>query len=130
MRYLTVEEILLIHEYEIQRYGGLPGLKDITLLESACHRPQTSYGGLELYKTPFEKGAALIHAIIANHPFADGNKRTAMVAGLTFLNLNNYILRLTKKEFMDIALDTATKKLTIPNLANLLEKNCNAKGRT
>ena len=123
MKYLTVAEVFLIHEYEIQRYGGFPGLRSIELLESAVFRSQTSYGGKELYETLFEKTASLIHALISNHPFVDGNKRTAMVSGAVFLLLNGYSLELAQERFVKIGLDGANKKLLPKDLAVFIEES-------
>jgi len=123
VRYLSVEEILLIHEYELQRYGGMPGIRSIELLESSVQRPQTSYGGKELFNTPFEKAASLIHSIIKNHPFIDGNKRTAMISGTAFLKINGYILRLGQKEYESIALNIANNKLELETLFDIVSIN-------
>jgi len=123
MRYLTVAEVFLIHEHDLQRYGGSSGLRSIALLESAVFRPQTSYGGEELYETIFEKTASMIHAIISNHPFIDGNKRTAMVSGAVFLNLNGYSLELTQEKFVEVAMAVASKKMLLKDLAVSIEEN-------
>jgi death-on-curing protein len=122
MRYLSVEEILLIHEFELQRYGGLLGIRSIELLESSVQRPQTRYGGKELFNTPFEKAASLIHSIIANRPFMDGNKRTALVSGTVFLRLNGYTLNLSQKEFVKIALDVTNRTVELEDLAKVLRR--------
>ncbi len=123
MRYLSVEEVLLIHEYQLQRYGGSPGLRSIHLLESSVCRPQTSYGGNELYRTPFDKAACLIHSLILNHPFIDGNKRTGMVAGTLFLRLNGYSLKLSTKNYVKTALEIANHSLELGDLSETLGAN-------
>ncbi len=123
MRYLSVEEIILIHEYELQRYGGAPGIKSIELLESAVHRPKTSFGGQEEYSTKFEKAAALMHALIKNHPFTDGNKRTALVASIVLLKLNGLKVNLGQKRLVEHILNIAKRQLSVQETANLLKKN-------
>jgi death-on-curing protein len=81
--YLTLAEVLAIHADQIERYGGSPGVRDRGLLESALYRPQTGdYGDL------FEEAAALWESLAQNHPFIDGNKRTAFAATYTFLVIN------------------------------------------
>ncbi len=80
MRYLTVGEVIAFNRAEV---GG-DALADFGLLESAVLRPQTTIGGLDAYPSVHEKAAALIHSLIRNHPFVDGNKRTAVVATFTF----------------------------------------------
>lgn len=81
--YLTVAEVLEIHTDQIQRYGGSPGVRDHGLLESAVLRPQTGY-----YADVIEEAAALWESLSQNHPFIDGNKRTAFAATYTFLAIN------------------------------------------
>jgi death-on-curing protein len=81
--YLTVAEVLAIHEDQIQRYGGDHGVRDHGLLISALYRPQTGY-----YTDPIEEAAALWESLAQNHPFIDGNKRTAFACTYTFLAVN------------------------------------------
>jgi len=81
--YLTVVEILAIHEDQITRYGGAAGVRDRCLLEAALYRPQTGY-----YADLIEEAAALWESLAQNHPFIDGNKRTAFAAVFTFLAIN------------------------------------------
>jgi len=86
--YLTTVEVLAIHTDQIDRYGGAHGVRDHGLLESALYRPQTGY-----YADLIEEAAALWESLSQNHPFVDGNKRTAFGAVYTFLAING--LRLT-----------------------------------
>jgi death on curing protein len=81
--YLTVGEVLAIHEDQIQRYGGDPGVRDHGLLISALYRPQTGH-----YADLIEEAAALWESLAQNHPFIDGNKRTAFASTYTFLAIN------------------------------------------
>jgi death-on-curing protein len=81
--YLTMAEILAMHEDQINRYGGSTGVRDHGLLESALYRPQTGY-----YADLIEEAAALWESLAQNHPFIDGNKRTAFAATYTFLAIN------------------------------------------
>jgi death on curing protein len=81
--YLTLAEVLAMHADQIERYGGLPGVRDYGLLESALYRPQTGY-----YADLVEEAAALWESIAQNHPFIDGNKRSAFAATYTFLAIN------------------------------------------
>jgi death-on-curing protein len=81
--YLTVAEVLAIHADLIDRYGGLQGIRDQGLLEAALYRPQTGY-----YADLIEEAAALWESLSQNHPFLDGNKRTAFAATYTFLAIN------------------------------------------
>ena len=81
--YLTLAEVLAIHADQIERYGGAHGVRDPGLLEAALYRPQTGY-----YVDLIEEAAALWESLSQNHPFVDGNKRTAFAATYTFLAIN------------------------------------------
>lgn len=81
--YLTVLEVLAIHDDQINRYGGTQGVRDHGLLEAALYRPQTGY-----YADLVEEAAALWESLSQNHPFLDGNKRTAFAVMYTFLAIN------------------------------------------
>jgi death-on-curing protein len=85
--YLTIAEVLAIHKLQIDQYGGLDGIRDRGLLESAVFRPQTGY-----YNTLAEEAAALMESLANNHPFLDGNKRVAFAAAHTFLLVNGFDL--------------------------------------
>jgi death-on-curing protein len=85
--YLTVGEVLQIHRELIDAYGGIHGLRDQRLLESAVFRPQIGY-----YRTVAEEAAALMESLANNHPFLDGNKRIAFAAAHTFLLINGHDL--------------------------------------
>lgn len=86
--YLTVIEVLAIHEDQIERYGGAHGVRDPGLLEAALYRPQTGY-----YAGLIEEAAALWESLAQNHPFIDGNKRTAFAVTYTFLAINGGALQ-------------------------------------
>lgn len=92
MNWMTIEELLLIHERVIEATGGLKSHVNLGSLESALSRPFTSFAGQEMFPTLHDKIGALIHSIIAFHPFVDGNKRTALVAADVCLRLNGYRL--------------------------------------
>jgi len=92
MNWITLAELALIHEWVIQETGGVHGITNPGGLESSLERPFTKFGGIELFPDLSSKIAALIHSLIAFHPFADGNKRTALVAADVCLRLNGYRL--------------------------------------
>jgi death-on-curing protein len=94
--YLTVAEVLAIHEDQIQRYGGELGVRDHGLLISALYRPQTGY-----YADLIEEAAALWESLAQNHPFIDGNKRTAFASTYTFLAINGARLTAEWQEIAD-----------------------------
>ena len=86
--YLTAEAVKAIHEEVLAAHGGSPGLRDLALLESAVAAPQATYGGEALLKEAVEIAAAYLFYLCSNHPFVDGNKRTALAACLVFLEAN------------------------------------------
>jgi death-on-curing protein len=90
--FLTLAEVLGIHRDQIKRYGGGGGVRDIGLLRSAIAAPQARFEGRFLHRDLFEMAAAYLFHVARNHPFVDGNKRTAAVAAVVFLQLNMVVL--------------------------------------
>jgi death on curing protein len=97
--YLTMAEVLAMHVDLIERYGGSHGVRDAGLLESALFRPQTGY-----YADLIEEAAALWESMSQNHPFIDGNKRTAFAATYTFLAINGARLTANARQTQDFVL--------------------------
>jgi death-on-curing protein len=89
-RFLTLDEVLALHADQIRRYGGMAGLRDAGLLESAVAVPRAAFGGDFLHDSTFEQAAAYLFHLCRNHPFLDGNKRTALAAALAFLWLEGH----------------------------------------
>jgi death on curing protein len=87
--FLTLAEVVEIHADQIHRYGGQAGVRDLGLLESALAQPEASFAGAWLHKDHYEMAAAYAYHLCQNHPFIDGNKRTALAAALVFLELND-----------------------------------------
>jgi death on curing protein len=83
VRFLSLDEVLAIHERMLRDFGGSPGVRDMGLLESALHRPATGY-----YETLPAMASALMESLLMNHAFVDGNKRVAVAATDVFLRLN------------------------------------------
>lgn len=86
--YLTLQDILALHDVLLHRYGGSEGLRDRGAIESAVFRPQCGY-----YTNVIEEVCALMESLLINHPFVDGNKRTAFAACDVFLRINGYHLQ-------------------------------------
>lgn len=98
VHYLTLDEAIAIHQGLIERFGGLEGVRDLGLLESALYRPRTGY-----YQDLAEMAAALFESLLMNHAFIDGNKRAAFFATDIFLRLNGWKLKVepnTAHEFL------------------------------
>jgi len=103
--------------------GGSHGLRDFGLLDSAVTRPQASFDGKDLYPTIFLKAGALLHSLLRNHPFVDGNKRTAMFSGMTFLELNGYTFVAEQDEIVLYALRIENENLSVEEIALWLEEH-------
>lgn len=95
-RYLSVADIIQINLEMVEQWGGLSGIRDSGALESAAARPQSGY-----YTDVIEEAAALCESLLQNHPFVDGNKRTAVTATGVFLRLNGYELIFVDREMYD-----------------------------
>ena len=102
VRFLSVEDVLLIHEDTIAHEGGGAGLRDPALLESAVMIPQQSYQGAFLHKDLASMAAAYLFHLARNHPFVDGNKRAAALSALVFLDSNG-VIRLPEPHLMEQA---------------------------
>lgn len=90
MRFLSRDELLLLHRRVIAASGGAHGVRDIGAIDSAVDQPRASFGGEDLYPDLVAKAAALCFSVVCNHPFVDGNKRVGHAAMETFLLLNGY----------------------------------------
>lgn len=121
--YLTLEQILFIHQDQIERYGGSSGLRELSLLESAIFRPQTMFSGKDLYHDFFEKAAALLHSVVMNYAFIDGNKRAGAAAMLVFLELNHVHIFLDNKELEETILKIENEKWKIEQITNWLKNS-------
>lgn len=95
--FLTVSEVLAIHSILIEKYGGLDGTRDTGLLESAVYRPQNGF-----YRDIVEEAASLMESLLINHPFIDGNKRTAYGACAVFLKINGKQIQATSAEIYEM----------------------------
>ena len=119
--FLTVAEIIEFHDLEIISAGGASGIRDMHGLESAVGAPKATFAGVHLMPL-FEMAATYINSIAFNHPFVDGNKRTALASALTFLYLNGFEIEEDyDEELADIMLDLLAKKISKDDLAEHLK---------
>lgn len=112
MTYLTADEVIRLQAMVIAQSGGLAGVKDRGLIESAVALPRQSFGGADLYPTLADKAAALGYSLAANHGFEDGNKRIAHAAMETFLVMNGHELSAGVDEQTDVFWRLAGKRMT------------------
>jgi len=120
---ILFEDILNLHKFSIQKYGGSHGLRDSGLLESAIARPFQSFGGEDLYPSIFEKAAALGESLIINHPFIDGNKRTGAVAMAALLEENGIIICANEEKFYDFVISISTGEKKYEEIVEWLKEN-------
>lgn len=108
MKYLTKEQVIYLHKQLIQEFGGMEGIRNEGLLESAIASPFQTFSLKEFYPTIEEKAARLGYGLVSNHCFIDGNKRIGAHAMLVFLALNDIQLDFTQEELIQIFLDLAS----------------------
>ena len=106
--FLDVHDVLVVHADQIERYGGADGLRDLGLLDSALAQPRATFDSNLLHTDIFEMAAAYLYHIVRNHPFLDGNKRTALAAALVFLDLNGRTVDAPEGSLHDLTLAVAT----------------------
>jgi death-on-curing protein len=124
MKLLTVQDVQLIHMQIIDASGGSQGTRAVDRIESAVAAQNQEVFGTQLYPTVFEKAAAMVRGIVADHPFVDGNKRTGIMVGLTLLNLNGKdTSSIDDKELEDFAVKIATDHLSVADIAKWLERH-------
>ena len=104
---ISLNEVLAIHDILIERFGGARGVRDQAGLESAVNRPYQTFDGQELYPHTVDKAAAIFESIISNHPFVDGNKRTAYVLMRLLLRVGTLDIRATADEKFDFVIKAA-----------------------
>ena len=123
MRYITLNEILFLHQQLIEQFGGSEGVHDLNALESALAQPRMSFGGEDLYPHLAKKAAALGFSLIKNHAFVDGNKRTAHATIETFLVMNGYEIAAPSDEQAQIILDVAANIINRDNFTIWLNEH-------
>ena len=115
--YLSRDQLLAIHAAQLARFGGARGVPDVGALESAVARPAMTFAGEDLYPDLAAKAAALMHSIIMNHPFADGNKRVGIMAAELFIELNDARLLAGDDELVGLTLAVARGELDAERVA-------------
>ena len=122
MEYISLEEVLYLHDIIIAETGGAEGIRDFGLLHSAIERPKASFAGRDLYFDVSSKAASLLYSLILNHPFIDGNKRTAIACFIRFLDINGIVLKTDQKQLIDLVLRIERKKMTIKDVISWFKK--------
>lgn len=115
--HLGIEQVLALHKIQIARFGGSAGGRDRGGLEAAVARPRMTFGGEDLYEDHAAKAAALMHSLVMNHPFVDGNKRVGAHAALLFLQANELAFLFSPAELTELTLATARGEVSAEAIA-------------
>ena len=121
IEYLTIEQVIELHDEMLKRYGGLPGIRDKNLLWSAIDAPKAAMFGQEMYPSVYEKAAAYLYHLVCNHPFNDANKRTGFAVTLVFLEVNGAKQAFQKKDLENLVIEVAKGKETKERITKFLK---------
>jgi len=121
--FLTLDEVLSLHAEQIRLFGGSSGIRDVGLLQSATGSVEATFGGAFLHETIFAMAAAYLYGICRNHPFIDGNKRTAVGAALTFLEMNGVEVDADEDAFYDLVIGIAEGRVSKAAVTVFLEQH-------
>ena len=115
--YLSVEQLLRLHRLQVDAHGGPRGIQDRGRLDAAAARPQMTFDGDDLYPDLPAKAAALMHSIVMNHPFVDGNKRVGAMAAEMFLAINGLALVAAEDDLVVTTLAVAAGEISAEALS-------------
>lgn len=121
--FISKADVLAIHKRQVEKFGGLDGVRDEDLLDSALAQPQATFFGELLHSTIPAQAAAYLYHLAKNHPFLDANKRTAFATTIAFLGINGYELNMTEEEAYVMVMQVAQGEMTKEELASLLEQH-------
>jgi len=128
--FLSLEAVIEIHKRGIEKYGGSPEIRDLALLESAIAQPQAGFGDEHLHGSIYEMAAAYLYHITQNHPFVDGNKRTATVTTNVFLLINGETFDPDDGELVELVYAVARGEKGKAEIAEFIRKNCLCRSRS
>lgn len=121
--YFSGADVVAFHDLIIQGSGGLYGLRDLKALESCIECPKMSFNGCDFYVSLAEKAAALLFFLAKNHPFNDGNKRTAVMSSILFLKMNGLLVKNPLK-IEDLVVEVACNRKTLKDCFDCFEEVC------
>ena len=119
--FLALDEVLGLHAEQIRLFGGSSGIRDVGLLQSAMGSVEATFGGAFLHETILAMAAAYLYGICRSHPFIDGNKRTAVGAALTFLEMNGVEVDADEDAFYDLLIRVAEGRVSKASVTVFLE---------
>ncbi|MBP6551577.1 MAG: type II toxin-antitoxin system death-on-curing family toxin [Flavobacterium sp.] len=120
---ISIKEVEIIHNILIDKFGGSKGIRDIGLLESALARPFATFDDNDLYPNPTEKASAILESIVINHPFIDGNKRTAYTLMRLILLENGLDIFASQESKYDLVISASTGKFRFDEIKNWIQSN-------
>ena len=120
--FLTDEDVVAIHADQFGEFGGAQGIRDPGLLSSAVAQPRATFGGAFLHADLYDMAAAYLYHLTKNHPFVDGNKRTAMIAALEFLDLNGVDVETEAPSLFDLLVGVAAGRVSKIDAAHELRR--------
>ena len=122
MIYLHKQQILKLHNRTINEFGGIHGIRDERMLDSALANPLQTFAGFDLYPTCVDKAVQLCYGLIKNHPFLDGNKRIALHSMLILISINGLKIECAHDELIDIIFKVADGSFNSSDLLQLLKE--------
>ena len=125
--FLTFAEVIEIHDYQIEHFGGSDGLRSVEMLKSAIGMPSSTFSGEYLHPTIPEMAAAYLFHLVENHPFLDGNKRVGAMAALVFLDLNGFEFDATDEQFTDLVMRVASGEMLKPEVVLFFQQHSHGK---
>lgn len=120
---IRLADVLELHRKSIEDFGGSDGVRDMGLLEAAIARPFQTFGGNDLYASNLEKAAALGESLVKNHPFLDGNKRTGLLAMVSFLINNGYALKAIPDDLYNFIINISIGAISFEEIVAWLREN-------
>ena len=121
--FVDIELAIAIHDDLIDTFGGSLGIRDLALLESALAQPQASFFGSLLHEKIEEQAAAYLYHICKNHPFIDGNKRTALGVMEAFLGINGWELNISNQDLENLVLEVANDRLDKSSITEIIKEH-------
>ena len=119
-KFLTLNQVIALHQLQIDQFGGSPGVKDEGILLSALGQPESGFGDEYFHKDLYEMAAAYLFHLVKNHAFNDGNKRIAALAAAVFLQVNGLMVTADEDEFEKLVLDAAQSLASKEQIAEFL----------
>ncbi len=123
MKPLTIEEVIAINAGIVHATGGSIGLRDAGALAMCVTKPFQSFGGKETYPDVFSKAAAVLESIARNHPFIDGNKRTAFISAVRVIERNGYLTHFDNRDVEEMMVRIVVEKTPLEEIVAWLKKN-------